>query len=159
MSLSPTATVAPRLGRAPSSCPGAVLPLGSVGPYGTLMGREPAWAGVYAELDRTASVFRASDAPHTEHGWRVKVLWVMHPDARATVTVTGSAVGGDEALWFEPAGKTPTTTLVLDPSAPGTVDDIWLNWPSYLYVPRAGCYRLDVTSANGGWSATFGFGA
>jgi hypothetical protein len=142
----------------PPACPGARVRTTAVGPYRSVVGSEPVWAGVYAELDRAASVFVAHDAPRTEYGWRVKVLWVMRPDATGTVTAVGRPAEGGQTLWFELAGDEPTTSLLLDPAQPETRDEGWLNFPSYAYFPAAGCYELRASSERGTWSVIFGLG-
>jgi hypothetical protein len=102
------------------------------------------WAGFYARL-KTPDSFHVSDAPRTQFGYRIKVLWVMTSEQKDPVSVTGATTSGEEVV-FEVEGEPASAEAVLDPEAPGTVPENrkWKEFPSYLYFPRAGCYRLEV---------------
>jgi hypothetical protein len=105
-------------------------------------------------------VFHAPDARRTHRGWRIKVLWVMRSDQQAVVTIEGSNVKTGQPLWFKPADAKAGPAAVLDPAHPGAPSERagWLNFPSYLYVPSAGCYTLSARSSGEGWDMVFGFG-
>ncbi|HYU58497.1 MAG TPA: hypothetical protein VEO00_10670 [Actinomycetota bacterium] len=147
-----TATVvAARLG-APPSCPGASVPIGTAGPYGEVVGRSPLWGGFYADVDRDAGTFAAPDAPRTASGWRIKVLWVMRAGQESAVTIRGADTETGAALWFDPDDYPAGPVATLDPAHPGAGSENpgWLNYPSYLFFPGSGCFRLTVSSRDGG---------
>jgi hypothetical protein len=151
--------VSATLRAAPQSCAGASIPFGRAGPFGELVGRAPAWAGFYASRHgRTA--FSAPDAPRTRYGWRIKVLWILRAAEAVPAIISGANSATGEALWLQPTGRKPSTEARLDPAQPGapSEDPGWLNYPSYLFFPRAGCYELSVRSSAGGWNMSFGFG-
>ena len=130
------------------------------GPYGVLIGKAPLWGGFYASLHRQAGVVIARDAVRTRLGWRIKVLWVMKVDQTDPVSIEGREVSTGAALWFEPSDADPGPSAALDPAHPGAPSENlgWLNFPSYLYFPGAGCFVLAVASPGAGWDMTFGFG-
>lgn len=152
--------MSPRLDAAPASCPEASIPVERAGPYGELVGRAPVWGGFYARTAHGFTAFAASDAPRTRYGWRIKVLWVMRARGAEEVALLGENTATAEALWIQPTGRRPGPQATLDPSEPGapSEDPSWLNYPSYLFFPRAGCYHLSVSSSAGRWDMSFGFG-
>jgi hypothetical protein len=40
----------------------------------------------------------------------------------------------------------------------GEVDTGWHEWGSFLFIPAAGCYALDVSWARGSWRTNFAAG-
>jgi hypothetical protein len=153
--------VSQELDRAPSECSGPPPRRRHVASaYGSLIGGGPLWGGVYARLGRKGDAFHAEDAPRTEFGWRIKVLWVIRPGRSEPVSIEGAERSTGERLWFEFVGEEPTTTLRLDPNEPGVPPEAghWREFPSYLYFPRAGCYGLESRWPEGSWELGFGFG-
>lgn len=77
--------------------------------------------------------------------------------------MTGVNVRTGDSIWFQVSdGGDPTPTATLDPATPGAVSEPgspWREFPSYLYFPSAGCYLLQVDSADAGWNLRFGFGS
>ena len=120
------------------------------------------WAGVYATYDRTNQRYRIErDARRMRHGWRVKVLWVVSTDLESPARVRGHELGGGTSLWFEveDRGETPVATATLDGAAPGgSTTTGYRDFPSYMYVPRAGCYELEASWSDGSWQLVFGLG-
>ena len=54
----------------------------------------------------------------------------------------------------------PVPRAILDPSQPGVPPtDRYLEFPTYLYIPRAGCYQFDVAWPGGSWRLVIGLGA
>jgi hypothetical protein len=131
-----------------------------VGPYGELIGRGPVWGGFYTDHPPRRGIFVSPDAPRTPLGWRIKVLWVMKADNEARVTLEGQDARTGAALWFKPSNADAGPSATLDPTQPGAPSENsrWLNFPSYLFFPGAGCFRLGVRSSSGGWEMVFGFG-
>lgn len=155
--------VAKRLGPAPRDCTGPRPDLASFGDYGNLAGRSPVWAGFYASFDPPGQRYRIErDGPRTEYGWRVKVLWVIGPKLGGSARVKGRELGRGTSLWFEIGDQDvgPMTEAILDPAATGVAPSGagYMDFPSYLYVPRAGCYALEVGWPGGTWRLVFGLG-
>lgn len=152
--------VAADLDAPPAGCPGPRPRPRAVDDYGKVMGSGPLRGGVYAELDTRANAFHAHDAPRTEVGWRIKVLWLVRPDQAQPVTIEGSGSTTEGPVVFEPSGADPMLMARLDPADPGVPPEKghWLEYPSYTYFPRAGCYRLSARWPGGGWDVGFGFG-
>lgn len=92
-----------------------------------------------------------------------KSVWEVGPNYGQPVTVQGHNLGDGKPLYIQTEEDTPTTRAVLDPAHPGhpasNVGDAWAEWGSYIVVPEAGCYTLDVSWATGHWSITFAAGA
>lgn len=152
--------VARRLGAAPADCPGPHPRPRAVSPaYAPLVGERPLWAGLYARYDGGAHAFVARDAPRTEHGFRIKVLWIMSPAREAPVTISGSNVASRAPLRFDIEEIADTdTTASLDPDLGGAGEGGWREFPSYVYFDGAGCFRLTASWDDGSWELTFGFG-
>lgn len=148
------------LGPLPMECVGPVLkPTRPSLNYGGLYGARPVWAGFYAEVDSSGRAFHAPDAPRTDLGWRIKVLWIMDPKGSSPVSLAGRNTTSSEPIWFEVAESQATTAAMLDPADPENIGDGgWREFPSYLYFPSSGCYVLEGTWASGSWQLAFGFG-
>jgi len=152
----PPPAVAPRLKRAPRDCPGPDLERSRATRfYGPMVGESPLWGGFYARLDRRGS-FHIPDARKTPVGYRIKVLWVMGAGRRDPVRVRGGLIGTEEPILFSVFGR-GGEVAVLDPENPDAASErpAWREFPSYLFLPRAGCYELKMV---GGWTIAFGFG-
>ncbi len=153
--------VAAKLGPPPTDCTGPPPdPRPVVRLYGALDGARPIWAGIYARYRHAHQAFYAADAPRTKHGYRIKVLWVMHPRQKSPVEVEGRALATGRPLYFD-VGNTgePVRSARLNPKEPGTVPEHdWKEYPSYLFFARAGCYELEAKWPGGSWRRVFGFG-
>lgn len=97
---------------------------------------------------------------HSPHGWYVKVLWVVAPDGHQPVTLCGSALSGGTPLWFQIGDQAPSTAPVLNTQVPPAPSQPagWANSPSYLFIPRAGCYVLEASWSGGMWRLAFAAG-
>jgi hypothetical protein len=99
---------------------------------------------------------------HGVHGWYRKVAWLVGPDYGRPVTLRGSRAGTAAPLWFEIGGQSPSTRPVLNPLQPAA--DLpngppgWAAFPSYLFIPQAGCYVLGASWPGGRWQITFAAG-
>lgn len=153
-----------RLGPAPGTCPAPRPPqqLVNLADYGNLIGSAPVWAGLYARFDPRRGGYRIHrDAPRTGYGWRIKVLWVAEDDVGGAVRVVATAISGRSRLWFNVGARDPRPRpqATLDPANPGvppTGD--YVEFPSYVFIPRAGCYGVDVSWPGGSWRLVIGLG-
>jgi hypothetical protein len=119
------------------------------------------WFGPYLDVDERNSVFRIpADAPQTRYGWRVKFLWIVDARRAAPVTLQGGEVSGQRTLWIEAEGAAAGATVVLDPRRPeaGSGPSGLKEFPSYVYIPAAGCYFLRAAWPRGSWRIVFAAG-
>jgi hypothetical protein len=127
--------------------------------YAPLLGRAPVWFGPYLDVDEGRSILRIpADAPRTPYGWRVKFLWIVDLPQAAPVTLHGGEVSGPRALWIEPeSAEQAATEAALDPGPPGSGSG-FKEFPSYIYLPAAGCYFLQAAWQGGSWRIDFAAG-
>lgn len=153
-------TVAAKLKAAPSGCNGPTPRHRLISRHlAPLVGNRIVAAGFYARFEEPDSL-HAVVAPRTRFGYRIKVLWVMPSRELRPVRVQGGG-RGPHRLWFKvDEGGNPSSTLLLDPevTAPSVEHPRWREYPSYLYVPVAGCYLLEASWGDGSWSIGIGLG-
>ena len=157
------AKAARRLAALPSTCRGPrPQQLVSFADYGNLIGSSPIWAGFYAAFDEQRGGYRVPpDAPRSRFGWRIKVLWVVDAAVRGQARVVATTTDTRSPLLFEVGDRDerPASQAVLDPASPGvppTGD--YLEFPTYVYIPRAGCYELSARWQSGRWRLVIGLG-
>jgi hypothetical protein len=169
----PTATEAARqtvpvalsgepLAEAPGGCPGPEPRSQAVADFvGPVAGGPPLWAGIYASYDAAGNAYSAADAPLTEYGWRIKILYLLEPAHEGAVQLVGAGVDGTTGtVTFAVGGISPSTVAMFDPEAPAipVTHEGWREYPSYAYFPSAGCYLLTATWTGGSSELGFGFG-
>lgn len=152
-----------RLSRAPAECRGPAPRLTSFGDYGNLAGHAPVWGGFYAAFDAAAQRYRIErDAPRTSYGWRIKALWVVSSKLEQPARIEARELRTGAALWFQVGedGAEPAPVAVLDPATAGvpSANGGHNEFPSYVYVPQAGCYALEAHWVGGAWRLVFGLG-
>jgi hypothetical protein len=109
------------------------------------------WAGVYAEYEREPQAFKVVDAPRTAYGFRVKVLWVCLPSNGRSHSDRGKRRDPRPHLFRRGRSRQRDTVATLDPAAGMLGETGWREFPSYLYFPRAGCFRLEARSEESSW--------
>lgn len=170
----PTATstpisVIPTVGPVPRTCP-ISHPTRHVisSQISPVIGKTPVWAtwvpgpSVYREGPITSSTPPTNYDP--AHGWDItKVVWEVGPNYMQTITIRGYDLFNHAAVLIQLGGADPTAQVVLDPPHPDHPVSVfgagWAEWGSYLVVPKAGCYSLEVSWPTGRWAVTFAFGA
>jgi hypothetical protein len=157
----PSPVASELLGEAPVGCPGPVLKPKEVADFvGPMRGGTPLWAGFYARYDEDRNAFEVPDAVLTDHGWRVKILFIVEPHQTtpvALVAASGQGAVGQMKVEIVDSAE-PMVRVLFDPKLGGTEFDGWGNFPSYAYFPSAGCYSLVMESDRGNWRLGFGFG-
>ncbi|MFL5624746.1 MAG: hypothetical protein ACJ788_04030 [Ktedonobacteraceae bacterium] len=166
----PTATSTPippipTIGSVPRNCPTS-NPNRHVFPQlFPVIGSTPVWAtwapgpSVYREGPVTSS------SPYDPaYGWEMtKVIWEVGPNYTHTIAIRGYELFDHTPVLIQLNNDTPTANAVLDPQNPGhpksVIGDGWAEWGSYIVVPKAGCYSLEVSWPTGYWTVTFAFGA
>jgi len=164
-SSSPTPLVASaaNIGPVPQNCPPGPTPK-NVDPsvFGAGVGGSPVWAIGFDGPHATAHLNGWSeDLSLVQYGWNYKILWSVGRDYTHPVVLRGGLLSGGTPLWFRIGARTPTMTPVLDPQHPGTStgsDVGWAEFPSYLLIPKAGCYYLEAQWPGGSWRITFAAG-
>ncbi len=133
-----------------------------------VIGSAPVWAtwipgpSVYREGSVTSSNPPTNYDP--AHGWEItKVIWEVGPNYMHTITISGYELFDHTPVLIQPGGDDPTAHAVLDPRHPdhpvSALGDKWAEWGSYIVVPKAGCYHLEVSWPTGHWAVTFAFSA
>jgi hypothetical protein len=149
--------VALKLGPPPRDCNGP-KPKEIASFVAPAVGQSPLWAVGPVGPEATLGLGRRK-----EWGWRAKVLLMIEPRHEGPVTVRGASTDDGSPIWFETSGRYvhgPATKLVLDPQNPGIPiqHGQWKEWPSTFYIPKAGCYFLEVRWHGGSWRLAFAAG-
>jgi hypothetical protein len=147
---------APALARPPASCRGSATTL--VATVGRAIGEPPLYA---ADFGPRRAMLHVENGPLTARGWRVKVLFVLDAQATQRISVRGTRLGGSGALWFRVTGRRVAKTAAIDPTVPAVPYDgssRWKDYPTYFFLPRAGCFRLEARWPGGGWTKVFAGG-
>ena len=97
------------------------------------------------------------------YGWEMtKSIWEVGPNYTNLITLRGHDIFDNTPLMFQ-FDAAPTADAVLDPQNPNHPVPAggagWAEWGSYIVVPKAGCYQMDVSWPTGHWSVTFAAGA
>jgi hypothetical protein len=148
-------------GPPPAECPRGPEPMKFSDDWGSGVGGYPVWVlgmgGPYATL----YFFNGSNNTRTSHGWADKKLWVVKRTYHGAVRLHGGSLRDSTPLWFQIGGNPPTTEPVLDLSGPETRGDKtgWADFPSYLFIPSAGCYFLEAEWEGGRWRLDFAAGS
>ena len=150
------------MGAAPKDCPGPEPKAQTAADFiGPVVLGPPLWAGVYGTYDAATNSYSAPDAPLTEHGWRIKILFLLEPAQDSAVDLVGQGVHGTEgAVLFAIGGAKPSAMATFDPENPGIPiqNDGWREYPTYAYFPSPGCFQLRATWPGGGAELGFGIG-
>ena len=156
-------TVTPPLGPVPSTCPTNPPPVRLPQGLGTGIGMSPVWVvGFTPGLSLHLDFGDPGGMMHGPHGWYRKLAWLVGPGYRQRIVLHGSALAGGAPLWFQLGGQTPTTAPLLNPQQPEAAfpgePPGWAFFPSYLFIPLAGCYSVEATWPGGMWKVAFAAG-
>lgn len=154
---------APHLGAVPTNCPAGPRPT-SPDPQqftNTGIGSSPVWAMGFGGQHATIHLAASGGTTYTSTGWQWKILWAVKASFPQTITLQGKALQGNTPLLFQIGENNIIPMPILDPRHPGTItgqDAGWSAFPSYLYIPAAGCYVLEAHWQGGGWMIPFAAG-
>jgi hypothetical protein len=157
------AASAANVGPVPQNCPPGPTPK-NVDPleFGPGVGGSPVWAIGFAGPHATIHLNGLSEDPSlVQYGWNYKILWSVGLNYTHPVVLRGGLLSDGTPLWFRIGDQPPVTAPVLDPRYPGTLtgsDAGWAEFPSYLLIPKAGCYYLEASWPGGSWRITFAAG-
>jgi hypothetical protein len=96
--------------------------------------------------------FALTTVPRDSNAYSAKTPWVARPDYMGPILVRGGRIDGSsrEKLRFSFGGYKLGEMLQLDAPPPGRIDAThWSFWPTGIYVPRAGCYGLQIDTKDG----------
>ena len=150
------AATPPKLARPPATCRGSTTVL--LPTIGHAIGAAPIFA---ADFGAGRAKLHVANGPHTKYGWRVKVLVVVDAEQTETLSLRLRRVGSRRALWFRVGGRAPSTKPVLDPAHPPVPPEEstrWKEFPSYFFLPSAGCFQLEARWPGGSWTRRFAGG-
>ena len=174
----PTPTlVAPAIGPVPTTCPPG-SPLVAFDPTATVpgVGGQGVWLVADAFLGAsgggnlghgaTAELGSLPPSEYTLVGWPVQVMVLVQVDLTQPITLMGHDLRTTYSLWFSADANNPgaideaAPLATIDPSqvASSTSNGRWKIWFGVLYLPGAGCYRLQASWPGGGWTVNFAAG-
>jgi len=154
------APVAPALlGPVPHTCPAGPPAIAVDASFGSIIGARPVGVSGFA----AGPTLNVGVSTHDLHGWARKVLWVTWPRYTGVVTLSGYDLHRGTPLWFQISDGPVSRTPHLNPRHPvvpgtGPTGTGFAQFPSYLYIPVAGCYVLRVHWPGGSWQRTFAAG-
>jgi hypothetical protein len=128
-----------------------------IAPYwGPASGASPLWIIGFDGQRATMQLARAKETD----GYVAKVIFAVEPGFATSITVAGKNLADNTPIRFQVGSSAATPTLVLDPAHPAIsgLHGQWVEWPTSLYLPRAGCYALTATWSNH-TALTVSFGA
>lgn len=105
------------------------------------------WAAGFEGPNATLKIApETASAKPDEHGWPREVIWTAKKGTFYKITLWARNLEDDTPLWFELPDQQPTTMLTLTPELPSANErtDGWVEFTSKLYLPKAGCYELNV---------------
>jgi hypothetical protein len=151
---SSSATDAPALEAPPESCEASAPESKPPGFPAPVYGRAPVWMGLYGDT-RSGALLLPPDTPYTEHGWRIKVLWLLTARQKNEVTVRAQRIDRGPSALIEVAGSGgPRDEVVLDPANPPAYSNPrTADFPSSVYFSDAGCYAFEASWPGGRWRA------
>jgi len=154
------APVAPALlGPVPRTCPAGPPPHNVDATFAPVIGARP--VGVAGFI--SGPTLHVGASIHDLHGWARKVLWATWPRYTQAVTLSGRQLYRGTPLWFQISDEAASRTPRLDPRHPvvpgsGPTGTGFAQFPSYLFIPVAGCYVLQARWPGGSWQRVFAAG-
>ena len=146
----------------PTSCPSGPNPKTVSPDVGPGLGQAPVWVVAFSSGPHGAILLLQGEAEIGPHGYYQKVLWVIQHGYQNPVHLSGSDSDRGAPLWFQIGDGPPTPAPVLDPTRsaaypmnPANPDEVFPSYPSYLFIPHAGCYALEASWPEGHWRIPF----
>lgn len=157
-----TAGATPALAPPPTGC-GGPQPQSVATFFGSAIGASPVWASRFVGPEATLHVGfdgNLDQVTRDERGWGVKVLLVVEPQQAAPMTIRVVERATGSPITIEVNARAPAQVVVLDPKDPAipVQHGEWKEFPSNWWIPRAGCYDLEITGPKGAARIPFGAG-
>lgn len=133
---------------------------GFVGSTVQLSGAAPVWVPEGYLPQGSYAIPQTTPEPTTAPIWpNIFMIWAIGPNAHPTVTVRAYDLQTGEAAWWAEGGNSPQMpVLTMNPSVDEPAAVGWITYQTLLFIPHAGCYKMDVSWQGGGWSAIFAAG-
>jgi hypothetical protein len=166
----PSAVAPATLGSIPLNCESATeLWPQHPGPWPVAFGTSPVWIRNLSTISgASAALIPLYPKSLTNWGYSQKLLWIVEPGFRRTVTVVARNISTGKPAYLSAGNAAPSTKLVLDPEHPGipssgdpSATDPQLRYaefPAEIFIDGAGCVEFTATWDTGSWSGTVAAG-
>lgn len=162
----PPYAVASEMAPAPDDCGPLAQPVAIDPLIPHAIGAWPIWVAV-PDLDgdpRGALFFpdtHYQTHPDLDGWWMSKIAWFIPISYTGTVTLQAVNVDDGSPVYFDVSEHSTSAVATLDAAHPGGfVEELteYVFFPSYLWVSKAGCYRLQAEWDGGRWEQVIAVG-
>jgi hypothetical protein len=160
-----TVEVAAQMDIAPTDCGPTPEPVVVSEHFAPVLGTWPIWGTISSgTADRKGILsipVENNNSGLLAGWWAHKVLWLVKTNYDGEVHITGFNIADDSPMYFSLEGNTPTIIAVLNPETPGAYaagSDQFANFPSFVWVSKAGCYLIEARWNGGLWRQTIAVG-
>jgi len=158
-----TVEVAAEMEAVPTDC-GILAQEMAVDPMIQGIGAWPIWVALPNEAGDSRGILTMPTKHYQENEqikgwWSTKVAWFIDPSYTGEVQLQGFNVQDNSPIYFE--FDELTTLATLNSDEPGGFADgleAWAFFPSYMWVSKAGCYRLQAEWDGGLWQQVIAVG-
>lgn len=163
----PAVTVAAELDAPPADC-GVLADAMAIDPLiPDALGAWPIWVALPNRGPETKGIVGMPNQhfitnPQLEGWWATKIAWFIATSYVGEVRLQGFNTADHSPMYFEFDGDEATTLATLNPEHPGGSANGLANWaffPSYMWVSKAGCYRLEAEWDGGLWQQIIAVGS
>jgi hypothetical protein len=130
--------------------------------FGAAIGDTPVWVVGFAGPHATIRI-DTRNIQYTRYGWAARVIFVVKPGYTSPIMISGQNMEDSGPLWLQADAPMPQVSLYLDPNYPEVPSPEnyggWAQWPTYLFIPKAGCYGLQARWPGGSWTVDFAAGS
>jgi hypothetical protein len=167
---SPSRTGFATLGSIPLNCASASeLWPQHPGPWPVAFGASPVWIrNVGTPSGANEALIPLYPKAFTNWGYAQKLLWIVEPGFRRSVTVVARNVSTGKPAYLQAGNAGPSTKLILDPEHPGVPGSgdpsgtdpqlRYSEFPTEIFIDGAGCVEFTATWDTGSWSGTVAAG-
>lgn len=163
----PEATIeaASQMESAPTNCGPLPEPLAISEYYGPVLGMWPIWGTFSSGGEKPRGVL-AMPLEHPrgsqlEGWWAQKVLWLVKTNYDGEVRLKGLNVADGSPMYFTFGDSLPIEEAIFNPESPGAYaqgSEQFANFPSLVWVSKAGCYLIEAEWNGGLWQQTVAVG-
>jgi hypothetical protein len=144
-------TVASFLGDIPPDCTGLTSPTKISNHIAPGIGSNPVWAITDGKIGFPPQL-------KSSYGYGQKILWYLRDDFKEAVNISGANLVDNTPIWFGIMEAKPNPNPVLDPVNRRNPYPARNEFPSYIYIPKAGCYYLEAKWSTGSWRINIAVG-
>jgi len=150
--------VAAQMDAAPTDCGPAPEPLSVSEYYAPVLGTWPIWGTISSGGREPEGIFsiplERPQGSQLEGWWAQKVLWLVKTNYDGEVVLTGTNRSDDSPMYFTFGDSRPSLKATFNPLSPGAYaegSDQFANFPSLVWVSKAGCYEIEAQWDGGLW--------